>query len=137
MRSWQDRGEPFFEVHYTALTHHSLWDGGRHYWPGMPVKGMDDQDPANPHCCQELALYEGEEVQLDKNALVRLRRGLRHQGHTHKGAGDRMGMGLARMRQRLYGKRPLTRNQLVKLCVLANIEPGEFSSPTDHGELTR
>jgi hypothetical protein len=128
MRSWQDRGTPFYEVHYTALTHHSLWDGKRHYWPGMPVPGMDDQDPANPHCCQDLSIYEGEEVQLDSDALVKLRHGLRHRGHTHSKAGDRMGMGLARMRQRLYGRRPLTRTQLTKLCTLAGFEPSDLET---------
>jgi hypothetical protein len=43
----------------------------------------------------------------------------------------------SREKRALWAGRPLSRNQLAKLCVLAGVEPNEFSSPTVTGELNR
>jgi hypothetical protein len=123
MRSWQDRGMPYYGNRYTALTHHMYWDGQTHYWPAMPVMGMDDQDPENPHCCQDTAVYERGEVCLKRPALARLREELRARGHTHGAAGERLGVGLSSFRQRLYGRRPFSHAEFSLLCRLSGVDP--------------
>ena len=64
---------PYFGSRYNAQTHHTFWDGGRHYWTGMAVSGMEDQDPTNPNCCQDLSVYEGGEVTTPRSVLRGLR----------------------------------------------------------------
>ncbi len=119
IRSWQDRGMPFWATRYEALTDNRFWDGGRHYWTGMAVKGREEQDPSNFNCCPNLSLYEDEEVEVDLASLRELRAGLNGLGVTHKRAGEELGVGISHLRQRLYGQRPFTRGQLTALGKMA------------------
>lgn len=123
MKSWQERGRPYEGYEYTALTPHYFWDGGKHYWPGMTVKGSEDQDPDNPACCQDLLVYERGEVILNSSELEYLRRSLKKRGLSHRGAGRRMGMGLSRIRSRLYGLLPFRQDDFGVLCRLAGVDP--------------
>jgi hypothetical protein len=43
----------------------------------------------------------------------------------------------SREKRALWAGRPLSRNQFVKRCVLAGVEPNKFSSSTDPGEINR
>lgn len=127
---------PYFGSGYNALTDHRFWDGGRHYWTGMTVKGMEDQDPDNPMCCPDLAVYEGGDVAPDPRALAGLRAALGRTGLTHREAADRLDMGLSRMRQRLYGQRPFSRAQFSRLCRMAGVDAeGLFDPPGTAGEV--
>ncbi|PLX46579.1 MAG: hypothetical protein C0609_00165 [Deltaproteobacteria bacterium] len=119
MRSWQDNGMPFYGAKYTALCDHRGWDGGVHYWSGMAVPQMGDQNPDNYNCCPELMQYEGEEVDLDESSLRGLRARLKSSGYTHRGAGARLGMGLSHIRQRLYGQKRFRRGELNILSQLS------------------
>lgn len=123
MRTWQDRGMPYYGCRYGALTHHGYWDGGTHYWPGMPVRGMDEQDPDKPQCCQDMEVYERGSVALGRPALRTLRAALSHRGRTHRETGERLGLGLSSLRQRLYGRRAFSRAQFSLLCRLAGVDP--------------
>jgi hypothetical protein len=120
-RAFKDRGLPRGETAYGALTDHRFWDGRPHYWTGMAVKGMEDQDPLNFNCCPDLEEYEGEEVELSGRELRGLRERLRSRGHSHRAAGYRIGMGVSQLRQRLYGQRPFLRNEYRQLCDMAGI----------------
>ena len=122
---------PFFGSRYSALTHHRFWDGSRHYWTGMAVEGMGDQDPDNPHCCPDLSIYDGGEVQLGRPELGALRAALKRSGMTHRAAGERLGMGLSRVRQRLYGRRPFTRVHFNQLCRLTGVDPAGMTPGDD------
>lgn len=122
MRSWQDRGEPYEGYEYTATTPHYFWDGQSHYWTGMAVKGSEDQDTENPNCCHDLELFEGGEVSPGREALKFLRASLRSRGHTHRSAGERMGFGVSRLRERLYGRKPIRRGDFYALCRLAGVD---------------
>ncbi len=113
---------------YCALTHHIFWDGDYHYWTGMVVKGVEDQNPDNPNCCHDLSIFEGGEVVAERAALVKLRSGLKSSGKSHKEAGARLGMGLSRFRQRLYGRRPFSGVEFNSLCRLAGLNPLELAS---------
>lgn len=123
MKSWQDKQMPYYGSMYGALTHHNFWDGNYHYWTGMAVKGAEDQDPDNPNCCHDLAVFESGEVEIDHRALKSLRYNLRKNGHTHRAVSERIGRKLSYMRQRLYGQRPFKRAELNLLCRLCRVDP--------------
>jgi len=123
VRSWQDRGMPYYGCRYDAQTHHNFWDGRMHYWTGMAVKGSEDQDPDNPNCCHDPAVYERGPVWPGGPGLASLRRALCERGHTHRAAGERLGLGLSSFRQRLYGRRPFSRGEFGHLCRLAGVDP--------------
>jgi hypothetical protein len=89
----------------------------------MPVKGMEDQNPQNPNCCPDLIVYEGGAYQPAPEALRTMRHGLQRAGLTHRSAGERLGLGLSSIRQRLYGRHPFTRTEFVQLCRLSGIDP--------------
>jgi hypothetical protein len=123
IRTWQDREMPYYEKQYNALTPHYYWDGGMHYWTAMAVKGTEDQDSQNPNCCPLLDDTLEDRQELSSGELRRLRRGLRARGHSHRGAGERLGMGLSRFRQRLYGRRAFLRTEFYQLCRMAALDP--------------
>lgn len=133
MRSWQDRGMPYYGSNYSALTPHQYWDGRMHYWTGMPVHGdeeglTEDGQPALP------ALERQGIVKLKKPELESLRSKLKSSGCTHKEAGEELGMGLSRMRERLYGRKHLKRTEFEVLCRLAGIDPaGLIRKGVDEG----
>jgi len=114
---------PYHGSRYTAQTHHMYWDGGRHYWTGMAVKGMENQNPDNPLCCPDLALYEGEEVAAGPGTLMGLRAAMKRAGLSHRAATERLCVGVTSVRQRLYGRRPFARSEFNRLCRLAEIDP--------------
>lgn len=122
MKSWQERGEPYDGYEYTALTPHYFWDGRSHYWTGMAVKGAEDQNPDNPNCCHDLDFFEGGEVTPDAEVLRYLRASLRARGLTHRAAGEKVGYGLSRLRERLYGRRSMRRGDFFALCRLAGVD---------------
>lgn len=123
MKSWQDKQMPYYGSNYGALTHHNLWDGGYHYWTGMAVSGIESQDPDNPNCCHDLAVFESEEIDIDQRALRSLRYNLRKNGHTHRAVAERLGHKLSFMRQRLYGQRPFRKADFNLLCRMCRFEP--------------
>ncbi|TLN00097.1 hypothetical protein FDZ71_14850 [bacterium] len=108
---------------YGALTDHRFWDGQSHYWTGMAVKGMEDQDPLNHNCCPDLGELAEEEVELDSRELRGLRGRLRERGYTHSAVGRALGVGLSFIRQRLYGQRPFSALDYRAICHLVGIRP--------------
>lgn len=123
MKSWQDKGMPYYGSNYNALTHHTQWDGRTHYWTGMAVKGFEEQDPDKPNCCHDMALFEPEEVSPDRRALKSLRLNLRAKGHSHRAICERLGQKLSFMRMRLYGERPFKKHEFNALCRMVGLNP--------------
>lgn len=134
MKSWQERGRPYEGYGYDALTPHYFWDGKTHYWPGMVVRGTEDQNPDNPACCQDLAVFERGDVKLGPVELTLLRRGLRRRGHTHKDTAGRLGLGVSCVRSRLYGMIPFRRADFNVLCRLAGVDPTGLGRRGGEGE---
>lgn len=109
MKSWQERGRPYDGYPYSATTPHYLWDGGTHYWTGMPVISHDG-DTSKPECCQDLSVYERVPVTVVKAELKAIRDGLAAKGITHEAAAAQLGCNVSTLRSRLYGNLPMPKN---------------------------
>lgn len=123
MKTWQERGKPYEGYEYSGETPNYFWDGRQHYWPGMAVRGSEDQNHDNPACCQNLAVYDRTGVSPPPPHLERMRSGLKKRGLTHRAAGERMGLCEAGVRSRLYGKAEFTRGDFLVMCRLAGVAP--------------
>lgn len=127
MKSWQERGRPYEGYEYSGETPHCFWDGRYHYWSGMSVRGTEDQNPENPACCQNLAVYDRTGVSPGPEQLLMMRRGLKRRGLTHRAAGERLGIGESGARLRLYGQAAFSRNDFLVMCRLSGIDPEGLS----------
>lgn len=115
MNTWQERGAPYEGYEYTALMPHYFWDGRAHYWTGMAVKGFEDQYPDNPNCCHDLDIFYGS-CEVDGEVLRKLRTEMKNRKISHRRAAEVLGVGIAWLRERIYGRYPFRRAEFNALC---------------------